>query len=115
MMKTSFAFYNGRKTDRNNIELYFSGGGGGGVNQSDKPWRIVFGEKFLLRKKQILYSESYGTKSARQTFVTFHRGILWDIAFRMIPNTVAWFTYHILAYWELETDVLLRRVPFSWE
>ena len=28
---------------------------------------------------------------------------------------IAWFTPHILAWWELETDMLFRRGQFSWE
>ena len=46
--------------------------------------------------------------------IIFHSVILPDMAFRMIAK-ITWFTPHILAWWELESDVLSRKGQFSWE
>ena len=38
----------------------------------------------------------------------FHSVILQDMDFRMMPNK-AWFTPHIVAKWELESNALFHR------
>ena len=50
-------------------------------------------------------------KVACQKIIKFHSVILQDMAFQMMSN-IAWFTTHILAWWELKSDELLHRGQF---
>ena len=70
--------------------------------------------KICIYKKNFFGLKWHGTKSSPSKIIIFHPVILQDMAFRMIPN-IAWFTPHILAWWELESDMLYQKGQFSWE
>ena len=103
-----FCLYDGRKTDR--IWSYvFQRGQSSMV--AIGPGRVCLLKIYIYEKTTFWHKMIWHKIGPSKTF---HRVILQDMAFRMIPN-IAWFTPHILAWWELETVVLLRRGQFSWE